>query len=95
MSFADNKTLYIVGAYLLIINLLLFFTMGIDKLKAKSGGRRVPEARLFFLALIGGSLGGIAGMQLFRHKTRHNSFRFGFPAIFIAQLGIALYLIFA
>ena len=94
MSFADNKTLYIVGAYLLIINLLLFFTMGIDKLKAKSGGRRVPEARLFFLALIGGSLGGIAGMQLFRHKTKHNSFRIGFPLVFVFHLGIGLLLIY-
>ena len=77
------------------MNVLLFFTMGADKFKAKTGRRRVSEARLFFLALIGGSLGGIAGMQLFRHKTKHNSFRIGFPAIFIVQLGIALYLIFA
>ena len=93
MSYGDNKILLIISIYLLIMNVLLFFTMGADKFKAKTGRRRVPEARLFLLALLGGSLGGIGGMIVFRHKTKHNSFRFGFPAIFIAQLALTVLLI--
>ena len=79
--------------YLAAINLLLFVLMGVDKAKAKRGSRRVPEATLFFLAVIGGSLGGILGMAVFHHKTLHKSFRIGFPAILIAQLALAGYLL--
>ena len=75
--------------YLIGINLLLFTLMGIDKLKAKRGLWRIPEKTLFLTAALGGSIGGILGMRLFRHKTRHNSFKFGFPAILIAQLALA------
>ena len=74
--------------YLLAVNLALFALMGIDKWKAKNGRWRIPEKTLFGLALAGGSVGGIAGMQLFRHKTKHLSFKLGFPAILIAQLAI-------
>ena len=79
--------------YLAFINLLLFVLMGVDKAKAKRGSRRVPEATLFFLAVVGGSLGGLLGMAVFRHKTLHKSFRIGFPVILIAQLALAGYLI--
>ena len=79
--------------YLLCANVLLFALMGIDKLAAKRGARRVPEATLFALAVVGGSLGGIAGMQLFRHKTRHRSFKIGFPLILIAQIVLAIALL--
>ena len=78
--------------YLAFINLLLFVLMGVDKAKAKRGSRRVPEATLFFLAVVGGSLGGLLGMAAFHHKTLHRSFRIGFPAILIAQLALAGYL---
>lgn len=74
--------------YLMGINLLLFILMGIDKFKAKRGLWRIPEKTLFLTAALGGSIGGILGMRLFRHKTRHNSFKFGFPAILIAQLAL-------
>ena len=57
--------------YLAFISLLLFVLMGVDKAKAKRGARRVPEATLFFLAVVGGSLGGLLGMTAFRHKTLH------------------------
>ena len=80
--------LQILCAYLLLINLILFAVMGIDKYKARNGLWRIPEKTLFGLALIGGSIGGILGMKVFRHKTKHNSFKFGFPAILIAQLAI-------
>ena len=79
--------------YLAAINLLLFVLMGVDKAKAKRGSRRVPEATLFFLAVVGGSLGGLLGMAAFHHKTLHRSFRIGFPVILIAQLALAGYLI--
>ena len=79
--------------YLAFINLLLFVLMGVDKAKAKRGARRFPEATLFFLAVVGGSLGGLLGMAVFRHKTLHKSFRIGFPVILIAQLALAGYLV--
>ena len=74
--------------YLLAMNLLLFVLMGIDKQMAKRGKWRIRERTLFTIALAGGSIGGILGMQLFRHKTRHSSFKYGFPAILIAELAV-------
>ena len=79
--------------YLAFTNLLLFVLMGVDKAKAKRGSRRFPEATLFFLAVVGGSLGGLLGMAAFHHKTLHKSFRIGFPVIFLCQLALAGYLI--
>lgn len=78
--------------YFVIVNIVSFFAMGADKLKAKKHSRRTPEATLFTLAVIGGSVGAIAGMYIFRHKTKHTSFVAGMPAILAAQL-IAVYLI--
>ena len=78
--------LQILCAYLLLINLILFAVMGIDKYKARNGLWRIPEKTLFGLAAVGGSIGGILGMKVFRHKTKHNSFKFGFPAILLLQL---------
>ena len=79
--------------YLAFVNFLLFVLMGVDKAKAKRGSRRVPEATLFFLAVVGGSPGGMLGMAAFRHKTLHRSFRVGFPVILIAQLALAAFLL--
>lgn len=80
--------------YLLAVNLVLFAMMGIDKYKARKGLWRIRERTLFLTAILGGSVGGILGMKLFRHKTKHNSFKFGFPAILILQLAAAGYLIY-
>lgn len=60
--------------------------MGIDKKRAIRGAFRISEASLFMVALIGGSLGSILGMQHFRHKTRHWYFKYGMPAILILQV---------
>lgn len=79
----------LLSVYLLAVNLLLFALMGIDKYKAKQGLWRIPEKTLFGLAIAGGSIGGILGMRVFRHKTQHNSFKYGFPAILVAQLALA------
>ena len=74
------------------INLLLFVLMGADKHRAKTGARRIPEATLFFLAVLGGSVGGILGMLAFHHKTRHPLFAVGFPVILLLELAGAAYL---
>ena len=79
--------------YLVIINILTFFIMGIDKRKAKLGKWRIKEYTLFLFALFGGSIGAIAGMYTFRHKTKKARFFIGFPLILILEilLGILIY----
>ena len=62
--------------YLLIVNALGFILMLVDKIKAKKNLWRIPEATLFLVAAIGGSIGSILGMYTFRHKTKHVSFLF-------------------
>lgn len=76
--------------YLLIINALAFLFMLADKKKARLGLRRIPERVLFLTAWLGGSLGILAGMLLFRHKTRHGKFVLGVPAILAIQFLILL-----
>ena len=78
--------------YLLLINLIGFFAMGIDKYKAKKNLWRIPENILFLLAFLWGSLGTTLGMKFFRHKTKHWHFKFGMPAILILQIVLITYL---
>ena len=75
--------------YLIAVNILAFALMGIDKYKAQHHRWRIPEKTLFLSAILGGSIGSICGMQLFRHKTKHKSFVIGMPAILIVQLILA------
>ena len=77
--------------YLLIINAVSFLLMLIDKQKAQKNLWRIPERTLFTAAIFGGSIGTIAGMYLFRHKTKHWSFILGMPAILLAQLTLFFY----
>ena len=79
--------------YLLSLNLIGFVIMGIDKWRARKQAFRVPEATLFLIALIGGSIGSILGMYAFRHKTRHLSFVIGMPLILILQLAVLFFLL--
>lgn len=72
--------------YLLIINAAGFLLMLIDKWKAKNNRWRIPEATLFLVAVIGGSIGSIAGMYAFRHKTKHIKFIVGMPLILAVQV---------
>ena len=81
----------ILAIYFLIMNIAGFFSMGIDKNRAKKNKWRIPEKRLFLIAILGGSLGSILGMQVFRHKTKHTSFKIGMPCIFILQVIIVTY----
>lgn len=77
------------AAWLGFLNLDAFAAMGVDKRRAKRGAWRIRERTLFLLALFGGSIGAIAGMWLFRHKTRHWYFVVGMPAILILQIAAA------
>lgn len=77
--------------YLLAINVLAFAVYGVDKWKARQGRWRVPEATLLGLAALGGSAGAWVAMQLFRHKTKKNKFRYGIPIMFVLQLAAVLF----
>ncbi len=72
--------------YVIIINLLTFFVMWLDKRKAKKGKWRIPENTLLVFVLLGGGIGGIAGMYLFHHKTQKMKFVIGFPLILICEI---------
>lgn len=82
--------------YLIIINLVSFFLFGLDKRKSRRNAWRIPEATLFLVSALGGSIGALCGMYIFRHKTRHASFVFGIPAILLGEvflIALILYLI--
>ena len=80
--------------YLTAVNLATFFLYGVDKHRAKKGKWRIPERTLLLLPLLGGSVGGILGMRLFHHKTKHWYFRFGLPVMLTLQLAAAAYFIY-
>ena len=71
---------------LIVINVLTFVVYGIDKWKAKQGSWRISEATLLLLAVIGGSIGALLGMQIWYHKTMHKKFKYGLPLILLAQI---------
>ena len=83
-----NALLY----YLIVINILTFAVYGIDKWKARQGSWRISEATLLMLAVIGGTIGALFGMQVWRHKTMHLKFKYGLPLILLAQIAL-MYLI--
>ena len=74
--------------YLAAVNLVTFAVYGADKRRAKKDRRRVSEKTLFLLAIIGGSVGALLGMKVFRHKTRHWYFVWGIPAILLVQIAV-------
>lgn len=78
--------------YLLLINAAAFVLMLADKQKARKNRWRIPERTLMLSALLGGSPGALAGMYLFRHKTRHIKFTLGIPAILLAQIFLGFWL---
>ena len=77
--------------YIFIINILGLLAMGLDKLKAKHGSWRIPENTLFMFTILGGGIGTIAGIYLFRHKTRKLKFTIGMPLILILEIIIIVY----
>lgn len=80
--------------YLLLINAVAFLLMLTDKRKAQKNLWRIPESTLLWTALLGGSIGSLAGMYTFRHKTRHLKFTLGIPLILALQIGLAGFLLF-
>lgn len=78
--------------YIIGISVITFFVYGIDKYKAKQQQWRIPEKTLIMLAIIGGSIGALAAMRIFRHKTLHTKFRLGIPCILIIQVVCLYYL---
>ena len=81
----------VIGIYLLVVNIVGFFAMGIDKVKAKAKAWRIPEKTLLGFAVLGGGLGVWLGMETFRHKTKHWYFKYGVPAILVAEIAAVLY----
>lgn len=74
--------------YLAVLCILDFLLMGVDKRRAKRDQWRIREKTFFLVALLGGSLGAMVGMQVFHHKTKHWTFRIGMPAIFLVQFAL-------
>lgn len=72
--------------YLAAVNVVTFFMYGIDKWKAKRARRRISEATLLGLAVIGGSIGAWIGIRVWHHKTLHKKFKYGVPLILILQI---------
>ena len=85
----------IIILYFTAVNVISFLMMGIDKRKAVKRAFRIPESTLFVLAIIGGSIGSIIGMHLFRHKTRHWYFLYGMPVILALQIILILAVLFS
>jgi len=77
--------------YVLVINVVTFALYGIDKFKAKRGLWRIPEATLLWLAVAGGTVGALAGMYVWHHKTKHYKFLLGVPAILLVQVIIYIW----
>ncbi|MDM8211759.1 DUF1294 domain-containing protein [Mediterraneibacter glycyrrhizinilyticus] len=80
--------------YLSVINFTTWAAYGLDKGRAKSGKWRIPERTLLLLALIGGSLGALAGMIMFRHKTRKPKFFISVPVMFVVHCVIVAMLVY-
>ena len=83
------------AAYLAVMNLAAFGAYGADKRRARRGSWRIPERTLFLLPLLGGSVGALLGMHVFRHKTRHKRFTITIPILLLVQLAIVLIVLLA
>ena len=84
-------TLQNILLYLIIINIVGFLAMLIDKRKAQKGSWRIPEKTLFIITLLGGGIGTILGMYVFRHKTKKLKFTIGLPVILISEIVAIIY----
>lgn len=83
-----------IAVYLVIINIVAFVAFDMDKGRARADAWRIPEGTLMALALFGGSIGAIAGMKVFRHKTKKMKFSIGIPLIMVIQFFAAWYFLF-
>ena len=83
---------YVLLVLFVLVNLVAFALMGVDKQRARTHQWRVPEKTLFLAALLFGGTGGTIGMFFFHHKTKHWYFRFGFPLIALLWLALIVWL---
>ncbi|UAL51258.1 DUF1294 domain-containing protein [Metabacillus dongyingensis] len=81
-------------SYYILLNIYGFYLMGADKNKAKKGQWRIKESNLWLIGFIGGAIGLTIGMNAFRHKTKHQSFVVGLPALMIIHLFLLGYFLF-
>lgn len=77
--------------YLIVVNMITFIAFMRDKNKAKKNKWRIPEKTLMGLVIIGGAIGGFAGMKVFHHKTRKPLFRYGIPCVIIVEVLILIW----
>lgn len=89
INFLEVQTWIII--YLLIINIVTFIVFGLDKWKAVHDKWRIPVKTLLGLSLIGGSVGGLLGMYMFRHKTKKLAFTVGIPVMLVLQIGLLVW----
>lgn len=82
---------FILIGFFIVMSIVTFFIMGHDKAAAKASKRRVPERTLWKLALGGGGVGAYLGMIVYRHKTKHMSFRIGFTLLAVAQVSLLVW----
>ena len=85
------EVILIIVSYFIIVNLLGFALMGIDKSRAINHKWRIKEAPLFLIAFLGGGIGSTLGMFFFRHKTKHWYFRLFFPLFAAAQTALLFF----
>ena len=92
MIFGVLEIKYVI-LYVILINCIGLGAMALDKYKAERDKWRIPEKTLFLITLLGGGIGTITGMYLFRHKTKKLYFTIGFPTILIAEIALIIYLL--
>ena len=92
-DFSQVFTVQNIIIYLVLINLVGFAIMYIDKQKAKNGSWRIKEMTIFVITLLGGGIGTIAGMYIFRHKTKKLKFTIGLPTILIFEIVLIIYFV--
>lgn len=78
--------------YIIVVNMIGFLVMLIDKKKAKNGSWRIKEATIFSITFLGGGIGTIVGMYIFRHKTKKYKFTIGLPAILICEIILIIFI---
>ena len=93
LNFNEIFTTQNIIIYFIVINIIGFFIMWLDKRKAIKGSWRIPEKTLFTITALGGGIGTIAGMYTFRHKTQKIQFVIGFPVITILEIMTIIYFV--
>ena len=87
------KPEYFLAIYIVLINLFAYILYGVDKSKSKKAMWRISERALIIIALVGGSVGALLAMKMFRHKTKHKKFTLGVPFILVLQIILLLLLL--